>query len=136
MEKKQNPPKKDIKRFIDFFCEASVRIRKQKPTITRGKDGVLVERALIFFSRQQLEMLAVWFLVKKQKLSPAIGTMLSRVVLEELSQQMRRVTFWKELDMISERYFPRSIDSLPITQRSYKVFSSRNMYKLKKNLFS
>ncbi|OGF74562.1 hypothetical protein A3J56_01260 [Candidatus Giovannonibacteria bacterium RIFCSPHIGHO2_02_FULL_46_20] len=103
----------DIKRFIDFFCDAALRIRKQKPTIIRGKDGKLVKQALEFFSRQQLEMLAVWFLAKKTKLSTSIGAMLSNAVLEELSRKMRAPSFWHDLDILSDRYFPRAFDALP-----------------------
>ena len=113
----------DIKQFIDFFNDAALRIRKQKPKIVRGKDGKLVKRALALFSRQQLEMLAVWFLAKKNKLSPSIGTMLSDIVLEELARKMRFSSFWNDLDMLSERYFPRSIDTLPLKTKHRKMFS-------------
>src|SRR3989338_1687751 len=113
----------DIKRFVDFFCDAALRIRKQKPTIIRGKDGKLIKQALEFFSRQQLEMLAVWFLAKKTKLSPSIGAMLSNVVLEELSRKMRSSSFWNDLDTLSERYFPRPINTLPLKTKHRQAFS-------------
>jgi len=124
----------DIKLFIDFFHDAALRIRKQKPTIIRGKDGRLVERALLFFSRSQLEMLSVWFLVKKTKMSPTIGAMLSDVVLEELSCAIRSASFWKDLDTISEQYFSRSINVLPIRIKNKKTLFSRELDTLRKNL--
>ncbi|HEY4497796.1 hypothetical protein A3J56_03015 [Candidatus Giovannonibacteria bacterium RIFCSPHIGHO2_02_FULL_46_20] len=114
---------KDIKQFIDFFHDTALRIRKQKPRIARGKDGKLVKRALTLFSRQQLEMLAVWFLAKKTKLSPTIGAMLSDVVLEELSRKMRSSSFWNDLDTLSERYFPRPINTLPLKTKHRQAFS-------------
>ncbi|KKT42257.1 hypothetical protein A2W54_02875 [Candidatus Giovannonibacteria bacterium RIFCSPHIGHO2_02_43_13] len=100
-------PKNDIKEFIDFFHEASKKIRDVSPKIVRGRDGKLTERALKKFSRTQLEMMAVWFLAKKQKLAPAIGTMLSKALMEELELKLKNHAFWKELDEIYERYFPR-----------------------------
>ncbi|KKU80752.1 MAG: hypothetical protein UY09_C0054G0004 [Parcubacteria group bacterium GW2011_GWA2_47_8] len=124
----------DIKQFIDFFHNAALRIRKQKPTIIRGKDGKLIEKALVLFSRQQLEMLAVWFLAKKPKLSATIGAMLSDTVLQELSRKMRYSSFWKDLDTISERYFPRHVDTLPLQTKHQKVFFPRDIQSLQKNL--
>ncbi len=97
----------DIKGFIDFFHEACLRIRKSKALFVRGKDGSLVKAALKKFSRSQLEMLAIWFLVKKEKMSPTIGAMLSSVVLEELARTIEKPSFWKELDEMYEKYFPR-----------------------------
>ncbi len=100
----------DIKQFIDFFHDASIKIRKEKPIFTRGKDGNLVKLALRQFSKQQLEMLAVWFLEKKRKLSPAIGTMLSKAVLEELDKKIKDPAFWKDLDKIHEKYYKQNYD--------------------------
>jgi len=97
--------KSDIKKFIDFFYDASIRIRHEKSVIYRGKDGKLVKSALIVFSRPQLEMLALWFLAKKPKLAPAVGTMLSKIVLSELQDRIRSARFWKDLDSIYERYY-------------------------------
>jgi len=99
--------KSDIKEFIDFFYEASRKIRKADAKIVRGRDGRLTELALNKFSRTQLEMMAVWFLAKKPKLNPAIGTMLSKALMEELELKLKHHSFWKELDEVYERYFPR-----------------------------
>ena len=99
----------DIKEFIDFFHEATKKIRGVEPKFMRGRDGKLTELALKKFSRTQLEMMAVWFLAKKSKLSPAVGTMLSKALMEELELKLKNHTFWKELDEIYERYFPRQI---------------------------
>ena len=95
----------DIKKFIDFFHDACVKIRKEKPIFIRGKDGSLVKSAFKIFSRQQLEMLAIWFLEKKRKLSPTIGAMLSEIMKEELDRKIKNSNFWKELDLIHEKYF-------------------------------
>src|SRR3989344_3486225 len=103
----------DIKRFIDFFCDAALRVRKQKPTIIRGKDGKLVKQALEVFSWQKLELLSGTFLAKKKKLPTSMGAMLASGVLEELSRKMRAPSFWHDLDILSDRYFPRAFDALP-----------------------
>jgi|SRR3989344_5337805 len=100
----------DIKKFIDFFHDACLKIRKEKAKFVRGKDGNLVKLALRQFSKQQLEMLAVWFLEKKPKLSPAIGAMLSKVVLEELDRKIKSPDFWKDLDKIHEKYYKQQYD--------------------------
>ncbi len=97
----------DIKSFIDFFHEATLKIRRQKAVFVRGKDGSLVAKALKTFSRSQLEMLAIWFLYKKEKMSPTIGAMLSKAVTEELERQLKEPGFWKEIDAIYEKHFPR-----------------------------
>lgn len=99
--------KNNIKIFIDFFHDASIRIRNEKPIFIRGKDGNLVKSALMQFSESQLEMLAVWFLAKKPKLKATIGAMLSGAVLEELARKIKDPHFWKELDDIYEKNFPR-----------------------------
>ncbi len=104
-------PKNDIKVFIDFFNEACLKIRKERPIFARGKDGNLVKLALKKFSRQHLEMLAVWFLAKKLKLQPKIGAMLSKKMLEELERKIKSPSLWKELDEIFEKYYPRQYDS-------------------------
>lgn len=100
----------DIKKFIDFFHDACLKIRKEKPVFIRGKDGNLVKNALKFFSRQQLEMLAVWFLEKKKKVSPTIGGMLSLAMSEELKETIKKSSFWKDLDKIHEKYYKKNYD--------------------------
>lgn len=100
--KKGNP---DIKKFIDFFFEATQKIKKIKPVITHGKDGVLTKLALNKLSLSQLEQLALWFLTKKQGLSLTIGAMLSRRVLDSLKYDMERPNFFKEIDIVYEQYF-------------------------------
>jgi len=107
MQKSRN----DIKLVIDFFHDASVKIRKETPKFERGKDGKLVKNALEKFSRTQLEMLTVWFLAKKPKLQAKIGTMFSQKLLEELERKIKSPSFWKELDEIFEKYYPRQYDS-------------------------
>jgi hypothetical protein len=102
-------PKNDIKEFIDFFHEASLKVRGVGAKIVRGRDGLLAKKALTKFSRQQLEMMAVWYLAKKPKLSPAIGTMLSKSLMEELERKFKDHAFWKELDEIYDRYYPRQM---------------------------
>ena len=102
-------PKNDIKAFIDFFYDACQKIREVKAVFERGKDGNLIKMALKKFSRKQLEMLAVWFLAKKPKLQPKIGTMLSKKIMEELERKMKHPDFWKDLDEIFEKHYPRQI---------------------------
>ena len=104
---KQIKSRNDIKSFIDFFYDASLKIRKESPVFKRGKDGNLIKLALKKFSRVQLEMLAVWFLAKKPKLQPTIGAILSKSMLEELERKIQSPNFWKDLDMIFEKYYPR-----------------------------
>ena len=106
-----NKDMNDIKQFIDFFYTASIKIRKQKPEFTRGKDGNLVKLCLKKFSRQQLEMLAVWFLEKKRKVSPTIGAMLSLAMSEELERKIKDPSFWKDLDKIHEKYYKQNYDT-------------------------
>ena len=95
----------DIKKFIDFFHDASIKIRNEKPKFIRGKDGNLVKLAFKTFSRQQLEMLACWFLEKKRKVSPTIGAMLGKEMTKDLDEAIRKPNFWKDLDKIHEKYF-------------------------------
>lgn len=108
---KTKTSKNDIKIFIDFFNEACLKIRKERPVFVRGKDGNLVKLALKKFSRQHLEMLAVWFLAKKPKMQPKIGSMLSKKMTEELDEKIRKPVFWKDLDSIFEKYYSRQYDS-------------------------
>lgn len=101
--------KNNIKVFIDFFHDACLKIRKERPIFSRGKDGNLVKLALKKFSRQHLEMLAVWFLAKKPKMQPKIGAMLSKKMMEELDEKIRKPVFWKDLDEIFIKYYPRQM---------------------------
>ena len=105
----QKPAKNEIKAFIDFFHDACQKIRNEKAVFERGKDGKLVKLALKKFSRVQLEMLAAWFLAKKPKLQPKIGAMLSKNMLEELERKIRQVNFWKDMDTIFQKHYPRQI---------------------------
>ena len=104
-------PESDIKKFIDFFHNAVIKIRNQKAVFVRGKDGNLVRSALRAFSRSQLEMLAIWFLAKKEKLSPTIGAMLSAAVLEELERKIKEPGFWVDLDELYEKYYAPAADA-------------------------
>ncbi len=122
----------DIKLFIDFFHDTSLRVRKQKAVIVRGKDGKLVARALTIFSRPQLEMLALWFLAKKTKLSPSIGAMLSNVVLEELQRKIKTSYFWKELDELSANFYDKP--SVATISRKKQMFSPAEVLELQSKL--
>ncbi len=97
----------DIFRFVDFFVRTGEKIIGKKPTVVRGKDGRLVALALKKLPVAKLETLAVWFLARKKNLRPLIGTMLSRVVLEELERAMNKSSFWKEIDALMDTYYPR-----------------------------
>ena len=99
----------DVKIFIDFFNNAAIKIREQKPHFIHGKDGKMVKLALGKMTREQLEQLAIWFLEEKRGLGPTIGAMLSRSVLETLRADMNRPGFWAELDAIYNKYFPLSL---------------------------
>ena len=102
---KANP---DIYRFIDFFVRAGEKITGKKPVITRGKDGRLVSIALAKLPESKLETLAVWFFSRKQNLQPTVGAMLSTSVLTELTQEMNKSTFWKDISELTDRYYPRT----------------------------
>ena len=102
--RKTNP---DIFRFIDFFVRTGEKILGKNPVIIRGKDGKLVSYALRRIPVGKLETLAVWFLAHKKKLQPLIGTMLSLRVLDELTREMNKSSFWKEIDALMDQYYPR-----------------------------
>ena len=102
--RKTNP---DIFRFIDFFVRTGEKILGAKPAIVRGKDGQLVSYALRRLSVSKLETLTVWFLARKKNLKPLIGTMLSLRVLDELTREMNKSDFWKEIDKLMDQYYPR-----------------------------
>lgn len=95
----------DIKKFIDFFHDAALKVRQIKPKFVHGKDGRLVKLALEKLSLRQLEQLTLWFLEKKKTLATTIGAMLGKSVLDTLQDDMRKPGFWKELDKIYEKYF-------------------------------
>ena len=128
--KPRNP---DIKRFIDFFCEACHRIRNEKPIITRGKDGRLVKLALKKLSESQLEQLALWFLEKKKTLSATIGAMLSKKVLESLRSDMNRYDFWKEINGIYDKHYPRPDFTKELTKR-FKPFTYQQITEIQEEV--
>ncbi|OGZ43922.1 MAG: hypothetical protein A3J55_00625 [Candidatus Ryanbacteria bacterium RIFCSPHIGHO2_02_FULL_45_17b] len=97
----------DIFRFIDFFVRTGEKMIGKKPTIIRGKDGKLVSYALRRLPVGKLETLTVWFLARKKNLQPLIGTMLSTRVLDELTREMDKSSFWKEIDTLMDQYYPR-----------------------------
>ena len=117
---------RDIKSFIDFFHNASLKIRGEKAVITRGKDGNLAKLALKRLSLNQLEQLTLWFLTKKGGLKPTIGAMLSKKVLETLKKDMNRPDFWKEISRIYDKYFPASDLSKELAKK-LKPFSYRQI---------
>ncbi len=140
--KKTNP---DIKQFIDFFSEACVKIRNEKPRIIHGKDGWLVKYALKKISVSQLEQLSLWFLSKKKGLSPTIGAMLSTTVLDALQSDMDKPNFWKEINEIYDIYYKNpgisdelikkfSIPFTPgqITEIKEQVARMERMFKLRR----
>lgn len=115
--KKRNP---DVFRFIDFFVKTGEKILGAKPIIVRGKDGRLVSHALRKWEVGKLETLAVWFLAKKKNLRPLIGTMLSGNVLEELEREINKSSFWKEINKLMDKYYPR-VETIKLWQPfSYK----------------
>lgn len=128
--KPRNP---DIKRFIDFFCEACHRIRNEKPVFTRGKDGWLVKLALKKLSESQLEQLALWFLEKKKTLSATIGAMLSKKVLESLRSDMNRYDFWKEINAIYDKHYPMSDFTKELTKR-FKPFTYQQITEIQEEV--
>jgi len=138
MPKKQtkstNP---DIYRFIDFFVKTGEKILGKKPSVVRGKDGKLVSYALRRISVGKLETLAVWFLARKKKLQPCIGTMLSTRVLEELTREMNKSAFWKEIDQLMDVYYPRTAlspdISLPAT-RMWQPFTHADITSMKEDV--
>ncbi|PJE64092.1 MAG: hypothetical protein COU90_04450 [Candidatus Ryanbacteria bacterium CG10_big_fil_rev_8_21_14_0_10_43_42] len=126
VQKKTNP---DIYRFIDFFVKTGEKILGKKPNVVRGKDGMLVSYALRTFPVGKLETLAVWFLVKKKKLRPLIGTMLSHTVLDELMRDMNHPGFWKEIDSLMDQYYPRME-----TPRMWQPFSYQDITTMKEDV--
>ncbi len=112
----------DIKRFIDFFYETCQKIRREKPIITRGKDGNLVKLALKRLSLNQLEQLALWFLAKKTGLKATVGAMLSKKVLGNLEKDMGRGDFWREINQIYYQYYPSSNFAKDLAKQ-FKPFS-------------
>lgn len=107
---------------MDFFNEASLKIRREKPIFTRGKDGWLVKIALKKISFSQLEQLTLWFLERKKNLSTTIGALLSKKVLETLEKDMERADFWKEVNEIYDKYYK----SLSFTKELAKKFQPFN----------
>ena len=102
--RKTNP---DIFRFIDFFVKTGKKILGKKPAVVRGKDGKLISYALRRIPVSKLETLAMWFLARKKNMKPLIGTMLSLRVLDELTREMDKSTFWKDIDILMDQYYPR-----------------------------
>jgi len=125
LEKSDEPSKirnPDIKRFIDFFCEACKRIRKEKPIITKGKDGWLTKLALKAVSESQLEQLAIWHLEKNRHMQATIGAMLAKQSLEILRDSMNRNDFWKEINSSYDRHWPR-VDYAKELAKKFQPFS-------------
>lgn len=117
-----SPRNPDIKRFIDFFCEACKRIRKEKPVIVKGKDGRLAKLALRAVSESQLEQLAIWHLEKNRHMQATIGAMLAKKSLEILRSDMNRNDFWKEINSSYDRYWPR-VDYAKELAKKFQPFS-------------
>jgi len=133
VKKKGNP---DIKKFIDFFFEAAQKIKKTKPVITHGKDGVLTKLALNKLSLSQMEQLALWFFTKKQGLSLTIGAMLSRKVLDGLKYDMERPDFFKEIDAIYSEYFKSASDNgfAAKLEEKFRPFNSRQITEMQEQI--
>ena len=121
--KTRNP---DIKRFIDFFCEACKRIRKEKPIITKGKDGWLTKLALKAVSESQLEQLAIWHLEKNRHMQATIGAMLAKKSLEILRDSMNRNDFWKEINSSYDRRWLR-VDYAKELAKKFQPFTHQQI---------
>lgn len=119
----------DIFRFIDFFVHTGETILRKKPAIVRGKDGQLVSYALRKWDVGKLETLAVWFLAHKKNMRPLIGTMLSKKVLTELEREINTAGFWKEIDRLMDRYYPRTSQA-----RMWKPFSPSDITAIKEEV--
>lgn len=117
-----SPRNPDIKRFIDFFCEACKRIRKEKPVVVKGKDGRLTKLALRAVSESQLEQLAIWHLEKNRHMQATIGAMLAKKSLEILRDDMNRNDFWKEINSSYDRHWPR-MDYAKELAKKFQPFS-------------
>ncbi|TSC77817.1 MAG: hypothetical protein G01um101429_956 [Parcubacteria group bacterium Gr01-1014_29] len=124
-KQKQHETNPDIHRFIDFFVRTGERILGTKPQVIRGKDGRLVSFALRKLPVGKLETLTVWFLARKKKLRPLIGTMLSVRVLDELMREMNKSSFWKDVDQLMDCYYPRQ--STPILWQPFTYKDITNM---------
>jgi len=124
--KSANP---EIKQFIDFFCRSSQKIRNQKPIIIHGKDGALTKFALKKMSLSQLEQMSLWFLEKKKSLSPKIGTMLSKRVMETFERDMRLPDFWKEIENIYAKHYSRATVSAKLA-RKFIPFTSKQVMEI------
>lgn len=122
-------PNPDIFRFIDFFVKTGEKIIGKKPAIVRGKDGKLVSYALRRVPVGKLETLSVWFLARKKNLQPLIGTMLSTRVLDELTREMDKSSFWKEIDMLMDQYYPRK-ETVPM----WKPFTHADITSMKEEV--
>lgn len=125
----RKPRNPDIFRFIDFFVKTGERILDKKPLVIRGKDGQLVSYALQRWEIGKLETLAVWFLACKKNLRPLIGTMLSRKVLEELEREINKSSFWKDIDLLMDRYYPRQD-----TPKMWKPFTHTDINDMKEEV--
>lgn len=126
---KKNPEKPKIpaiKKFIDFFNAASLKIRKIKPAFTHGKDGALVKYALKKLTLSQMEQLTLWFLEKKKTLSPTIGAMLSKKVLETLKKDMERSDFFKEVNALYDAYYSSAGYSSALAEK-FRPFTFRQI---------
>lgn len=132
-DEKKNKTNPDIKIFIDFFHEAAVKIKKQRPVFIHGKDGRLVKLALRKLTREQLEQLAVWFLEKKQTLSLTLGAMLSTNVLKTLQEDMKKSSFWAELNQIYDKYFPRATYSKEFMSK-FQPFTYKQIFQMQEEI--
>ena len=76
----------------------------------------------------------LWFLAMKPKMSPTIGAMLSDAVLEELQKKIKEPHFWKELDILSQRYYSDANKCRDTIEPNY-MFSNAELMALKNKLF-
>ena len=67
-------------------------------------------------------------------MTPTIGAMLSDAVLEELQKKMKESGFWKELDSLSQQYYPQAETQSDINQQN-GIFSDFDISALKNKLF-
>ena len=70
------------------------------PSPTAHIDGVVLPNRTVAWSRNAPSHAMVSF---------AVGTMLSKKLMEELELKLKHHSFWKELDEIYEKYYPRQM---------------------------
>ncbi len=109
------------------YCE---RIRREKPTFERGKDGNLIKRALKHLTPFQLEMLFIWHLQENKKMQATIGAALCKEVIDSfLETSGKEYGFYGRLEGMA-----RNCDA-GLADRKDELVTMREMVdKLKRSL--